>query len=52
MLPGTDLLGSGAVADMLWSRPTVTVLGIDCPPVFGSSPAIPAQARVLPVSAV
>lgn len=45
MLPGTDLLGSGTVADMLWSRPAVTVLGIDCPPVVGSSPAIPAQAR-------
>ena len=47
MLPGTDLLGSGTVADMLWSRPAVTVLGIDCPPVVGSSPAIPAQARAL-----
>ena len=30
---------------MLWSRPAVTVLGIDCPPVVGSSPAIPAQVR-------
>jgi acetylornithine deacetylase/succinyl-diaminopimelate desuccinylase-like protein len=47
VLPGTDLLGSGTVADMLWSRPTVTVLGIDCPPVVGSSPAIPARARAL-----
>jgi acetylornithine deacetylase/succinyl-diaminopimelate desuccinylase-like protein len=46
-LPGTDLLGSGTVADMLWSRPAVTVLGIDCPPVVGSTPAIPAQARAL-----
>jgi cysteinylglycine-S-conjugate dipeptidase len=45
LLAGTDLLGSGSVADMLWSRPAVTVLGIDCPPVVGSSPAIPAQAR-------
>jgi acetylornithine deacetylase/succinyl-diaminopimelate desuccinylase-like protein len=45
MLPGTDLLGSGTAADMLWSRPAVTVLGIDCPPVVGSTPAIPAQAR-------
>ena len=47
LLPGTDLLGSGTVADMLWSRPAVTVLGIDCPPVVGSAPAIPAQARAV-----
>ena len=47
LLPGTDLLGSGSVADMLWARPAVAVLGIDCPPVVGSSPAIPAQARAL-----
>ena len=45
VLDGVDLLGSGRVADMLWSRPAVTVLGIDCPPVVGSSPAVPAQAR-------
>ena len=45
MLPGVDLLGSGRVADMLWSRPAVTVLGIDCPPVVGSAAAIPAQVR-------
>ena len=31
--------------DMLWSRPAVTVLGIDCPPVVGSAAAIPPQAR-------
>jgi len=45
VLSGVDLLGSGRVADMLWSRPAVTVLGIDCPPVVGSSAAVPAQAR-------
>jgi cysteinylglycine-S-conjugate dipeptidase len=33
------------VQDMLWSRPAVTVLGIDCPPVVGSAAAIPPQAR-------
>jgi cysteinylglycine-S-conjugate dipeptidase len=47
VLPGVDLLGAGRVADMLWARPAVAVLGIDCPPVVGSSPAIPAQARAL-----
>ncbi|MGW4930452.1 M20/M25/M40 family metallo-hydrolase [Agromyces sp. NPDC004153] len=37
---GVELLGDGAVSDMLWARPAVTVLGIDCPPVTGSSAAI------------
>lgn len=41
---GVDLLGDGTVSDMLWARPAVTVLGIDCPPVSGSSAAIVARA--------
>jgi acetylornithine deacetylase/succinyl-diaminopimelate desuccinylase-like protein len=44
VLDGVDLLGD-AVADMIWARPTVTVLGIDCPPVIGSSAAIQPEAR-------
>lgn len=35
-----SLLGSGSVSDMLWARPALTVLGIDCPPVVGSTAAI------------
>jgi acetylornithine deacetylase/succinyl-diaminopimelate desuccinylase-like protein len=35
-----SLLGDGSVSDMLWARPAVTVLGIDCPPVVGSASAI------------
>ena len=35
-----SLLGSGTVSDMLWARPALTVLGIDCPPVVGSTAAI------------
>jgi acetylornithine deacetylase/succinyl-diaminopimelate desuccinylase-like protein len=48
VLEGVDLLGDGSVSDMLWARPSVTVLGIDCPPVVGSSSSVPpeAQARV------
>jgi acetylornithine deacetylase/succinyl-diaminopimelate desuccinylase-like protein len=38
--PGESLLGSGTVSDMLWARPAITILGIDCPPVVGSSAAI------------
>lgn len=41
---GVELLGGGGVADMLWARPAVTVLGIDCPPVTGSSAAIAHEA--------
>ena len=35
------------VSDMIWARPAVTVLGIDCPPVAGSSAVIQAHARAL-----
>ncbi|WP_420121770.1 dipeptidase [Nakamurella sp.] len=45
VLDGVDLLGDGTVADMLWARPVVTILGIDCPPVVGSSAAIQPSAR-------
>ncbi|MFE0460262.1 dipeptidase [Kitasatospora sp. NPDC058965] len=45
VLDGVALLGSGTVADRLWARPAVTVLGIDCPPVVGSAAAVPARAR-------
>jgi acetylornithine deacetylase/succinyl-diaminopimelate desuccinylase-like protein len=44
VLEGVSLLGDGAVADMIWSRPAVTILGIDCPPVIGSAPAITPRA--------
>jgi acetylornithine deacetylase/succinyl-diaminopimelate desuccinylase-like protein len=40
VLEGVALLGEGTVSDMLWARPAVTVLGIDCPPVLGSTAAI------------
>ena len=40
VLDGVSLLGDGSVSDMLWARPAVTILGIDCPPVLGSTAAI------------
>ena len=43
LLDGVELLGDGTVSDMLWARPAVTVLGIDCPPVVGSTAAIQPQ---------
>ena len=45
VLDGVSLIGGGTVADRLWARPAVTVLGIDCPPVVGSAAAVPATAR-------
>ena len=45
VLDGVGLIGSGSIADRLWARPAVTVLGIDCAPVVGSAAAIPASAR-------
>src|SRR6516225_3813438 len=44
VLDGVSLLGDGTVSDMVWSRPAVTIAGIDCPPVVGSAPAITPQA--------
>lgn len=40
LLDGVSLLGDGTVSDLLWARPAVTILGIDCPPVVGSAAAI------------
>ncbi|MFC6009922.1 dipeptidase [Nocardia lasii] len=45
VLDGVDLLGSGTVSEMLWSRPALTVLGMDVPAVVGSSAAIQPSAR-------
>lgn len=47
VLEGVGLTGSGSVADRLWARPAVTVLGIDCPPVVGATPSVHAGARAL-----
>ncbi|TCM47842.1 dipeptidase [Kribbella sp. VKM Ac-2568] len=40
VVEGVSLSGDGSVSDMLWARPAVTILGIDCPPVVGSAAAI------------
>ncbi|MFJ9576994.1 dipeptidase [Streptomyces sp. NPDC101191] len=45
VLEGVDLPGNGTVADRIWARPAVTVIGIDCHPVAGATPSIPATAR-------
>ncbi|WP_249645439.1 dipeptidase [Nocardia sputi] len=45
VLRDVELIGDGDVADLLWARPALTVLGIDAPPVVGSAAAIPPIAR-------
>ncbi|WP_306326985.1 dipeptidase [Streptomyces venezuelae] len=45
VLSGVALPGAGTVADRIWARPAVTVVGIDCHPVAGATPSIPASAR-------
>ncbi|MFI1833576.1 dipeptidase [Streptomyces olivaceoviridis] len=47
VLDGVELIGGGSVADRLWARPAVTVLGIDCPPVVGATPSVQSSARAL-----
>jgi cysteinylglycine-S-conjugate dipeptidase len=44
VLDGVDVTGE-SIADTLWARPAATVLGIDCPPVVGSSASVPHEAR-------
>jgi acetylornithine deacetylase/succinyl-diaminopimelate desuccinylase-like protein len=44
VVDGASLIGSGTVSDMLWARPAVTILGIDCAPVVGSASSITPKA--------
>jgi hypothetical protein len=44
VLEGVSFLGDGTVANMIWARLVVTILGIDCPPAAGSAPAITLRA--------
>jgi acetylornithine deacetylase/succinyl-diaminopimelate desuccinylase-like protein len=44
VLDGVELMGDGSVADLLWARPSATVLGMDIPPVASSSAAVQASA--------
>jgi acetylornithine deacetylase/succinyl-diaminopimelate desuccinylase-like protein len=44
VVDGGMLVGGGTVSDMLWARPAVTVLGIDCAPVVGSASSITPRA--------
>lgn len=45
VLDGVSLVGSGSVADRLWSSYAITVTGLDVPPVAGAVNAVQAMAR-------
>jgi acetylornithine deacetylase/succinyl-diaminopimelate desuccinylase-like protein len=45
VLEGVELIGDGSISEMLWARPSVNVLGIDCPPVAGSTASLQPRAR-------
>jgi cysteinylglycine-S-conjugate dipeptidase len=47
ILDGVELTGTGTVSDRLWARPSVTVAGIDAPPVVGATPSLQAEAGAL-----
>jgi cysteinylglycine-S-conjugate dipeptidase len=44
VLDGVELMGDGTPADLLWARPSATVIGIDAPHVIGSANAVQASA--------
>ncbi|GAB3992096.1 hypothetical protein GCM10029992_00210 [Glycomyces albus] len=45
MLPGVEFIGTGRLTERLWSKPTATVLGIDCPGAAESANALQPKAR-------
>jgi cysteinylglycine-S-conjugate dipeptidase len=45
VLDRVQLTGTGSVAEMLWARPALTVVGLDAPSVAGSTMSVPAEAR-------
>jgi acetylornithine deacetylase/succinyl-diaminopimelate desuccinylase-like protein len=47
VLDGVELVGTGSVGDRLWARPSVTVLGIEAPPLVGATPSVQATAGAL-----
>lgn len=45
VLDGVPLTGEGTVSDRLWSKPSVTVIGLDAPQVEGAANALIPKAR-------
>ncbi len=47
LLPGSELIGDGTLAERLLTRPAITVIGLDAPPVDGAQNALVPSARAL-----
>ena len=45
LIDGVDTIGSGTISSRIWSRPSVTVIGIDAPAVRDASNILIPQAR-------
>lgn len=45
MLPGTEFIGEGSLTSRLWTKPSITVIGIDAPDVDVASNTLVASAR-------
>ena len=45
VLDGVDLIGAGSIADRLYGRPSINVIGIDAPAVDGAANALLPKAR-------
>ena len=45
VLPGVDLIGSGSIAERLYGKPAMNVIGIDAPAVEGAANALIPKAR-------
>ncbi|WP_414653079.1 M20/M25/M40 family metallo-hydrolase [Gaiella sp.] len=43
--PGLPIVGTGSVGSRIWTGPSITVLGIDCPAVEGAAAAVQSHAR-------
>lgn len=44
-LPGTDWIGTGSAVERLWTKPALSVIGLDAPKVAGSSNTLVPTAR-------
>jgi cysteinylglycine-S-conjugate dipeptidase len=45
LLPGVDLIGSGSIAEHLYARPSINVIGLDAPPTEGARNALVHRAK-------
>jgi acetylornithine deacetylase/succinyl-diaminopimelate desuccinylase-like protein len=45
MLDGVEFIGSGRLVDRLWTKPSLSVLGIDAPPTAGAPNALIPRAK-------